>query len=72
MGNNLEEALEYAERLCKERGWLFVRPFNDVDIIEGQGTIGYEIFQTVPDVDTVLVNVGGGGVRTVHAIKIPR
>ena len=61
VGSNLEEALEYAERLCKERDWLFVRPFNDVDIIEGQGTMGEEIFNAIPDIDTVLVNVGGGG-----------
>lgn len=40
VGDNFEETVEYAEKLCKERDWLFVRPFNDVDIIEGQGTIG--------------------------------
>jgi threonine dehydratase len=61
-GINLEEALDYAEKICKEREWMFVKPFNDVDIIEGQGTLGYEIHQVIPDVDTVLVNVGGGGV----------
>jgi len=59
-GNTFEEAVEKAEKLCNERGWLFVRPFNDVDIIEGQGTLGYEIYESIPDVDTVLVNVGGG------------
>lgn len=40
VGDNFEETVEYAEKLCKERDWLFVRPFNDVDIIEGQGTLG--------------------------------
>ncbi len=38
-----------------------LRAFNDVDIIEGQGTMGLEIHDDVPDVDTVIVNVGGGG-----------
>eukprot|EP01117_Protostelium_nocturnum_P011821 TRINITY_DN430_c1_g1_i2.p1 TRINITY_DN430_c1_g1~~TRINITY_DN430_c1_g1_i2.p1 ORF type:complete len:966 (-),score=166.34 TRINITY_DN430_c1_g1_i2:23-2920(-) len=61
VGSSLEESAEYAEKICKERDWLFVKPFNDVDIIEGQGTMGLEIFEDVPDIDTVLVNVGGGG-----------
>ena len=37
-----------------------MRPFNDVDVIEGQGTIGCEIYDKIPDIDTVVVNVGGG------------
>jgi len=61
IGNSLEECADYADKLCKERGWLFVKPFNDVDVIEGQGTMGKEILEDIPDVDTVLVNVGGGG-----------
>jgi len=60
-GNSLEEAAKMAESLCEQRGWMMVRPFNDVDVIEGQGTIGCEIYDTVPDIDTVVVNVGGGG-----------
>ncbi|PRP80137.1 threonine ammonia-lyase [Planoprotostelium fungivorum] len=61
IGNSLEECAEYADKLCKERGWLYVKPFNDVDVIEGQGTMGKEILEDIPNVDTVLVNVGGGG-----------
>ena len=58
---NLEDALDFAEKLCKERSWQFVKPFNDCDIIEGQGTIGLEVYEDLKEVDTVLVNVGGGG-----------
>lgn len=60
-GKSFEEATKEAERLAAERNWLLVRAFDDVDVVEGQGTIGLEIFEELPDVDTVVVNVGGGG-----------
>ncbi|EFA82169.1 threonine ammonia-lyase [Heterostelium album PN500] len=60
-GKSLEDAVNTAEMICKERNWTLVRPYNDVDVIEGQGTMGCDIYDKVPDVDTVIVNVGGGG-----------
>ncbi|KAF2075271.1 hypothetical protein CYY_003400 [Polysphondylium violaceum] len=60
-GKSLEEAVKCADDICRERNWTLVRPYNDVDVIEGQGTMGCDIYDNVPDVDTVIVNVGGGG-----------
>jgi len=50
-----------AEELAREHGYVIVPPYNDENIIAGQGTIGLEILADLPDVDTVLVPVGGGG-----------
>lgn len=50
-----------AEALADERGLVVVPPFDHPDIIAGQGTVGLEVLEDAPDVDTVLVPVGGGG-----------
>src|SRR5213595_2448720 len=50
-----------AEQLAAERGYVIVPPYNDEKIIAGQGTMGLEILEDLPDVETVLVPVGGGG-----------
>ncbi|EGG16087.1 threonine ammonia-lyase [Cavenderia fasciculata] len=71
-GKSLEEAVKLAESICKERAWTLVRPYNDVDVIEGQGTMGCDIYDKVPDVDTVLVNVGGGGMIAGIALFLKR
>ncbi|HXE54885.1 MAG TPA: threonine ammonia-lyase [Tepidisphaeraceae bacterium] len=60
-GENLGESLEVARKLATEKGLTFVHGFDDPDIISGQGTMGLEILQDVPDVDAVIVPVGGGG-----------
>ncbi|TDT67439.1 threonine dehydratase [Hypnocyclicus thermotrophus] len=60
-GDVYDEAYEEAMRLQKENNYTFIHPFNDKDIIIGQGTIGLEIFKELPDTDVVLVPVGGGG-----------
>jgi threonine dehydratase len=59
-GQNTDEALNYAKKLAKE-GRPFIHPFNDEQIIAGQGTIGLEILEEVPDVEAILVPIGGGG-----------
>ena len=46
----------------KEHGYVFVHPFNDEDVIEGQGTIALEVLDELPDADILLVPVGGGGI----------
>ena len=60
-GTILDEAAEEARRLAEQRALVTVPAFDHPDIIAGQGTIGLEILEQVPDVDTILVPVGGGG-----------
>lgn len=56
-----DDAYERALRLKEERGYTFIHPFDDEDVIAGQGTIGLELLDQLPDVDAVIVPVGGGG-----------
>lgn len=56
-----DDAFNKACELQKESGAVFIHPFNDPDVIAGQGTIGLEILNQLPDVDAVIVPVGGGG-----------
>jgi threonine dehydratase len=60
-GNDYDEALAEAQRLGQERGLTFVSAFNDPWIVAGQGTIGLELYEQKPDLDAVIVPVGGGG-----------
>lgn len=60
-GSCYDECCDVAGQLTAEHGYTFVHPFNDLDIAAGQGTIAYEIFQNLPDVDVILVPIGGGG-----------
>ncbi len=63
-GEGYDEACKYAVKLAEERGCTFVHPFNDLDVVTGQGTIAMEIIQELPTVDYILVPVGGGGLLT--------
>jgi threonine dehydratase len=63
-GNNSILIGERAEREAAERGYVFVPPFNDPDIIAGQGTVGLEIVQDLKDVKSVIVQIGGGGLSS--------
>ncbi len=60
-GEVFDEAAERAVQIAAEEGLTYVHPFNDLGIATGQGTIAYEIFQDLPDVDVILVPIGGGG-----------
>ena len=60
-GNVYDECYEEAKRLEKENGYTFVHPFDDYDVMAGQGTIALEILEDLPDADILLVPVGGGG-----------
>ena len=66
-----DDAYNKALELRDSEGYTFVHPFNDEDVIAGQGTIGLEILEQVPDVDAVIVPVGGGGLISgvAYAIK---
>lgn len=60
-GEVYDEAYQKACDLQKEHGYTFVHPFNDEDVIEGQGTIALEILEELPEADIILVPIGGGG-----------
>lgn len=60
-GQSQDEAEEQARRLAKERGMTLIHPFDDPHVIAGQGTIGLELLQELPALDTVLVPLSGGG-----------
>ena len=60
-GEHVGDTFKRMEELRDERGLVFVHPFDDPDVIAGQGTVGLEIVEDLPDVDLVVVGVGGGG-----------
>jgi threonine dehydratase len=60
-GDNWDEAEAHAHHLVAKKGMIFVNPFDDPHVIAGQGTIGLEILEDLPDVDTVIVPTSGGG-----------
>ncbi len=60
-GSNFDDAYAEAVRIQTDRKLTFVHPFNDPAIIAGQGTIGLEILEQLPDVDTIVAPIGGGG-----------
>jgi threonine dehydratase len=63
-GANFEEALAAALKFVESKGATFVHPYEDEKVIAGQGTIGLEIAEQVPDVQTVVIPVGGGGLAS--------
>lgn len=69
-----DDAYREACRLQKESGAVFIHPFDDEDVIAGQGTIGLEILEQLPDTDAVFVPVGGGGLISgvAYAVKALR
>ena len=60
-GEMFDEAYARAQELEREQGLTFVHPFNDPEIIAGQGTVALELLEDAPDVETLVVPVGGGG-----------
>jgi threonine dehydratase len=61
VGESLSDSQEEADRLSKSDGLTFVHPYDDPDIISGQGTIALEFIDAYPDLDTIVVPIGGGG-----------
>ena len=68
-GRDLSESLERARELEAE-GYIFIHPYDDPEIIAGQGTLGLEIIEDLPEVDTVVVPVGGGGLAAGTALAL--
>lgn len=60
-GNDPYTTETYARDAAKKNGWLYVSPYNDAQVVAGQGTIGIEILNKIPDPDNILATVGGGG-----------
>lgn len=63
-GESVEDCLTAARERATERGEAFVHPFEDADVIAGQGTLGLELLEDVPDLARVIVPVGGGGLAS--------
>ena len=60
-GETYDDASVFAVTLGQDRGLVFVHPFNDIDVIAGQGTIALEMFEDAPDLEILPVPIGGGG-----------
>jgi threonine dehydratase len=71
-GASVDEALEQAIRRGSETGAAFVHPFDDLDVIAGQGTLGLELIEDVPDLARVIVPVGGGGLASGVGVALRR
>ena len=60
-GDVYDDAFKKAKELEEKEGYVFVHPFNDKDVLDGQGTIALEILEELPETDIILVPIGGGG-----------
>ena len=60
-GDTLEEASAHALALAAQQGMIFIHPYDDAEVVAGQGTVALEMLQEVPDLDMLVVAVGGGG-----------
>lgn len=69
-GQSYDEAYIAAEKLQAEKNAIFIHAFNDVAVMAGQGTVGLEIFEDLPDVATVVVPIGGGGLIAGAALAL--
>jgi threonine dehydratase len=67
-GDTLEAAREHAFTLARSRGLVFVHPYDDPDVIAGQGTVALEMLRDVPELDVLVVAVGGGGLISGMAV----
>ena len=70
VSNNSDEADQYAKELAKQENITIIHPFDDEEIIAGQGTVGLEMLETFPEVDTVVVPTSGGGLSGGIALAI--
>ncbi|MHB8068589.1 MAG: threonine ammonia-lyase [Desulfobaccales bacterium] len=68
-GRDISEALEKARELVAQ-GYIFIHPYDDPQVMAGQGTLGLEILEDLPGVDTVLIPVGGGGLAAGTALAL--
>lgn len=69
-GQMFDEARDYAYQLAKEKSYVVVHPYEDEKVVAGQGTIGLEVFEQVPDLNTMIVPIGGGGLISGIAVAL--
>jgi threonine dehydratase len=69
-GHDFDEAYQLSLSHCEEHNMEYVHPFNDIDVIAGQGTIGIEIYEDCPDIDIVIAPIGGGGLSSGVAVAL--
>lgn len=69
-GDTFDDAFAASQEYCKEHKGTYIHPFNDEKIIAGQGVVGLEVYKQLPDVDTIIVPIGGGGLISGIAIAI--
>ncbi|MBP1673626.1 MAG: L-threonine ammonia-lyase [Bacteroidetes bacterium] len=69
-GDTFDDAFAASQEFCKAQNGTYIHPFNDEKIIAGQGVVGLEIFKQLPEVDTVIVPIGGGGLISGIAIAL--
>ena len=67
-GERFEDAYDHAVTMAKQQGLTFVHPFDDLDIIAGQGTVALEMFEDAPAIDCLVVPIGGGGLMSGSAV----
>ncbi len=70
VGDVFDESSAHAAKLSQEQGLIFVHPFNDYEVLTGQGTIALEILQDCPEVTDILVPLGGGGLGAGVAMAV--
>jgi threonine dehydratase len=67
-GETIDDAAVFAHQLAKDEGLVFVHPYDDDKVMTGQGTIGLEFLEDVPDIDALIIPIGGGGLISGIAI----
>ncbi len=67
-GASFAECLKSAQEFCQKKNSVFIPPFDHIDVVIGQGTVGLEIMQELPDVDNIVVAIGGGGLAAGVAV----
>ena len=63
-GDTFDDAYARSLELQKEKGYVYIHPFNDIQVLLGQGTVAKEIIDDCPDIDAILVPIGGGGLAS--------
>ncbi|MCB2106143.1 MAG: threonine ammonia-lyase [Rhodobacteraceae bacterium] len=71
-GDTLHDAAVFAQAMAKEKGLTFVHPYNDEAVIAGQGSLAVEMVEAVPDLDVIVIPVGGGGLIAGCALAIKK
>ena len=69
-GASVEEATKYAKELATKKNGDFISPYNDIDIIHGQGTLAIEFLEQIPELDVIVIPIGGGGLISGMATAI--